>query len=326
MNAAEFQADLEGKPAGLERLAGALEAGDPFAGVPHDVDRVLFLGMGSSRYAALDAALELRAAGIAAAAEYASAEATFPPDPRTLVVAISATGRSAETLDAVERYRGRSPIAVLTNDTGSPLAAAGDVVIDLVAGIETSGIACRSFLHTALLLRALGAHLTRIPEDVASLARQVGEATFQLGRSSSTWLPLIADLLAGPDGVALIAPAERRATAEQGALMIREGPRRRATASETGDWAHVDLYLATTLDYRALLFAGSRWDAQAVEWLTKRRATVVTVGAKVSGVPYAIRYAGDEDPEVARYSEILVPELIAATWWSASRPARAATA
>jgi glutamine---fructose-6-phosphate transaminase (isomerizing) len=315
VNAADFLADLEAKPSWLERLAGALSTSNPFASVPTDVDRVLLLGMGSSRYAAVDAALDLRAAGLAAAAEYASVEATFPPDPRTLVIAISASGASAETLDAVERYRGRSPILVLTNDTDSELGDIGDVVVDLLAGEEIGGIACRSFLHTALLLRSVGAHLTGVPEDVATLTHRVAASTSDLHQSSAGWLETIADLLDGPDGVALIAPVERSASAEQGALMIREGPRRPATAAETADWAHVDVYLAKTLDYRALLFMGSRWDSQAIEWLTKRDATVVAVGSKPPGFRYAIRYSNDGDPDVARYTEVLVPELIAAYWW-----------
>ena len=50
-----------------------------------------------------------------------------------------------------------------------------------------------------------------------------------------------------------IAPAERIGTALQGALMVREGPRRGSDAGETGDWSHVDVYLTKTMDYRALL-------------------------------------------------------------------------
>jgi glucosamine--fructose-6-phosphate aminotransferase (isomerizing) len=315
MNAADFLADLEAKPAWLERLAGVLRASNPFASVRTDVDRVLLLGMGSSRYAAVDAALDLRSAAIAAAAEFSSVEATFPPDPRTLVVAISASGESAETLDAVERYRGRSPVLVLTNVPGSRLAAVGDVVVDLVAGPEAGGVACRTYLHTALLLRALGAHLVGIPEDVATLTHRVAEATNALHQSSGTWLPGIASALDGPEPTFLIAPAERLASAEQGALMIREGPRRTAVACETSDWAHVDVYLTKTLRYRAILFTGSRWDRHALEWLAKRNATVVTVGSTPPGVRFPIVYPGGDDPDIARYTEILVPELLAAHWW-----------
>lgn len=319
MNAADYLADLEAKPMWLERLADVLANPGAVAAVPRDIDRVLLLGMGSSRYAALDAALDLRSAGIAAAAEYASVDASFPPDPRTLVIAISATGASAETLDAIERYKGRSPVVALTNDGGSALANVADVVIEMAAGVETGGVACRTFLHTGLVLRAIGAHLIGIPEDVGGLCRRVAEASGDLLRTRPTWLGLIADLLDGPHGLTLIAPAERLASAEQGALMVREGPRRPAIAAETGDWAHVDVYLAKTLDYRALLFSGSRWDGQALEWLTKRDAVVVGVGGEPQGARASIRYSGDDHPDVARYAEVLVPELIAARWWGGRR-------
>ena len=98
--------------------------------------------------------------------------------------------------------------------------------------------------------------------------------------------------------------------------MIREGPRRSAVGCETGDWSHVDVYLAKTLDYRALLFAGSRWDGNALEWLAKRGSTVVAVGSDLPGARVAVRYAGDDDPEIAALTEVLVPELVAATWWA----------
>ncbi len=75
------------------------------------------------------------------------------------------------------------------------------------------------------------------------------------------------------------------------------------------------MYLTKTLDYRALLFAGSRWDGQALDWLAKRGSTVVAVGADAPGVAAVIRYPGDDDPDVARHTEVLVAELLAATWW-----------
>jgi glutamine---fructose-6-phosphate transaminase (isomerizing) len=320
VNAADFRADLAAKPELLDRLADRLAGRDPFADVPRDLDRVVLLGMGSSRYAAVDAALELRRLGIASAAEYASAEASWPADPRTLVVAISASGSSAETLAAVDPDRGRSPVVALVNVPGSPLATLADRVVEMGAGEERSGVACRSFLHTGLLLRALGDHLAGRSTDVVGLIRRVAAACRDLLDRADDWLPPIAALLEGPHGVQVIAPVERLASAEQGALMIREGPRRRADASETGDWSHVDVYLAKTLDYRALLFAGSRWDAQALEWLALRDAAVVAVGADLPGVATSVRYAGDDDPDLARYAEILVPELIAAAWWAASEP------
>ena len=132
-----------------------------------------------------------------------------------------------------------------------------------------------------------------------------------LAESRASWLPAVADALDGPHGVFAIAPAERWSSAAQSALMVREGPRRPATGSETGDWAHVDVYLAKTLDYRALLFTGSRWDAQALDWLGRRGATWVAVGGEASGARVTVRYPGDEDAEVALATETLVAELVA---------------
>ena len=315
MNPVTFLADLEAKPRWLNLLADRFARGDLFAAVPRDVDRVLLLGMGSSRYAASVAAHDLRVAGIAAAAEIASADASWPPDARTLVVAISATGESAETLDAVQRYHGRSPILAIVNAPTSSLAGVADVVVEMGAGDEDGGVACRTFQHTGLLLQGLGSHLSGLPDDLAKLTRSVAHATSDLLRSSRQWLPPISSGLASPYGVALLAPVERFSSAEQGALMIREGPRRPAVACETGDWAHVDVYLTRSIDYRAIVFRGSRWDDQALEWLRKRQSTVVAVGAETPGAATTIRYPGDDDPEIARYTEVLIPELLAATWW-----------
>ena len=317
MNPIAYLADLETKPRWLDLLADRFALGDPWADVPRDVDRVLLLGMGSSGYAAADAARDLRSVGLSAAFEPSSAESSWPPDPRLLVVAISASGESAETMDAIGRYRGRSPIVALTNAPGSALASAADHVVELAAGEEAGGVACRTFQHTGLLLRALEAHLTGIGEDLAVLTRATAHATSELLRTSDTWLPEIAASLASPNGLYLIAPAERLASAGQGALMVREGPRIPAVACETGDWAHVDVYLTKTLDYRAIVFPGSRWDVGALDWLQRRGATFVAVGADVAGAASSIRYPGDDDPDVARYTEVLVPELLAASWWRA---------
>ncbi|MFG2040061.1 SIS domain-containing protein [Dactylosporangium sp. NPDC048998] len=311
-----FLADLEAKPASLRRLASALDGGDVWRGQADRVDRVLLLGMGSSRYAAETAALRLRAAGIDAVAEYASATASYPPGPRTLVIAISATGTSQETLDAASRYRGSGRLVALTNSPESPLAEAADLVVPMGAGIEEGGVACRTFQHTLVLMLDLVARLTGARGDVAGLARRAADATEDLLIRRDDWLPAADDLLDGPHGIYALAPAERLSSALQSALMVREGPRRPAGGCETGDWSHVDVYLTKTLDYRALLFPGSRYDPPALEWLRARSATVLAVGADVAGAAAVIRYPGDDDPGVRLLTETLVAELVAARWWA----------
>lgn len=311
MDAGKFLDDLLKKPESLDRLAAALDAGGLFDGLPADPRRVLFLGMGSSRYAARVAALRLRALGIDAAADYASTTLGYPPDPATLVVAISATGGSRETLAAVARHRGVSFVAALTNKDGSPITKGADRVVPMLAGPEEGGVACRTFQHTLALLLAL----TDRTMD-GSLVRRAAEATQDLLDRRADWLPQVLELLDGPHGVYTIAPAERLSSADQSALMVREGPRRQATACETGDWAHVDVYLTKTYDYRALLFPGSPYDDQAMEWVRERGSTVVAVGGDVAGQAGSVRYRHDDDPGVALLTETLVAELVAASWWA----------
>ena len=305
----DFLADLEAKPAALAALAGALGPGDPFAGLPLGIRRVVFLGMGSSRYAAGVAALRLRAAGIDAVAEYASTAHTSPATPDTLVVAISASGGSAETLDAAARYRGRSYVVAMTNKPASPITEGADLVVPMVAGEERGGVSCRTFQHTLALLLVLQARLTG--GDVAGLVERAAEATAHLLDRRREWLPRAYELVDGPHGVYAIAPAERLSSAEQSALMFREVPRRQADACETGDWAHVDVYLTKTYDYRALVFPGSRYDGQMMDWMRQRAATVVTVGGTLDGEAMSIRYRHDGDADVALLTETLVGELLA---------------
>ncbi|MBN6056329.1 SIS domain-containing protein [Nonomuraea sp. RK-328] len=319
MNPELFLADLEAKPDALEALAGELAAGDPFEGLPADVERVLFLGMGSSRYAAGVAALRMRAAGIDAYADYASAAATYPANPGTLVVPISATGGSRETLDALARYAGTKAFTLaLTNAPASAVTEGADLVVPMRAGEERGGVSCRTFQHTLALLLALESRLTGTGRDLPVLLRRAAEATADLLERRKEWLPTALELLNGPHGVYTVAPAERLSSAEQSALMVREGPRRQADACETGDWAHVDVYLTKTLDYRALLFPGSRYDEQAMNWVRQRGSTVLAVGGDVPGAAASIRYPHEDDPEVALLTETLVAELVAAHWWAAA--------
>ena len=97
-------------------------------------------------------------------------------------------------------------------------------------------------------------------------------ATAHLLDTETDWCPELSELLLGPSSTHLAAPAHRFCSAQQGALMLREGPRLPAVGCETGDWSHVDVYLTKTTDYRLLVFAGSQWEPQLAEWTTSAEA------------------------------------------------------
>jgi glucosamine--fructose-6-phosphate aminotransferase (isomerizing) len=319
MDPALFLADLERKPEILHALADHLEAQDPWGVLPM-ASRFVLLGMGSSFYAAAVAAARLRARGINAVAELASSDLLPAADGHTVVIAITAGGGSRETRAAAAHYRDQCPVVLVTNTLDGDLArdVEGGVheLVDMRAGVERGGVACRSFQHTLALLIGLEPRVARADLDLPSLVRRAAAASEDLLSSRAEWLPELRRLLVGPQGTHVVAPARRLSSAQQSALMLREGPRLPAYACETGDWSHVDVYLTRSTDYRMLLLAGSRWEDELLRWTAERGSTVVAVGADVEGAAYCLRYAGDEDDDVRLLTETLVAELLAADLWA----------
>jgi len=312
-----FAADLRRKPEVLRRLATTLAARNPWAEVvPKNIDRVVLLGMGSSAYAGGVAAARMRAKGLTVTSDLASSMLLPDWGAGTLVVATSASGGSVETLDAIGRLPAAAHTVALTNTAGSAITERCRDVVELAAEPEVGGVACRSYQHTLALLLALECHLTGT--DTTALAASVAaaaEATAHLLATESGWRPEVTELLLGPAGTHFAAPAHRFCSAQQAALMLREGPRLAAVGCETGDWSHVDVYLTKTTDYRLAVFAGSAWEAQLAEWTTARGSTVVGVGGDVPGAGYHLRYPGDTDDDVRLLTEVLVAELVAAAAW-----------
>jgi D-arabinose 5-phosphate isomerase GutQ len=315
VNPAHFRADLEEKPTRLRELSAAL----PDLDVPRAAESgtTYLVGMGSSHYAGQVVAGRLRREGRSAHAEIASSDLLPPLREDDVVLAVSASGGSVETLDAVRRLRATAPAGTrfvsVTNRDGSELAGLCDADLPLLAGPENGGVACRTFQHTLALLLSATAGFD--PEAILRAA----EATADLLERRDEWLPRTSELLLGPDGSWIAAPARRLSSALQSALMLREGPRRAAVGCETGDWSHVDVYLTKTLDYRLLLLGGSAWEPQLLDWIEQRGSTVVGVGptAPSPAVAAHVRYRHDEDDDVRLLTETLVAELVAAEAWAA---------
>jgi fructoselysine-6-P-deglycase FrlB-like protein len=318
MNPDAFRRDLERKPEALRSLADRLAAANPWDVLEARPERVVMVGMGSSTYAASVAAARLRARGLVAVAELASSELLPAWGAGTLVVVISASGESAETVDALDRLPAGVTTVGLTNVPGSTVDTRCTHMIDLAAGPEDGGVACRTYQHTLALLLALEAHLSGdSPDALVSVVRQTAEACAELLATEDVWRPEVTRLLAGPTGTHLAAPARRLGSAQQSALMLREGPRRPAVACETGEWAHVEVYLTKNTDYRLLVFAGSAWEPGVLEWTLPRATTVVCVGGELEGASASVRYPHDDVDDVRLLTEVLVVELVAAWLWRA---------
>ena len=128
---------------------------------------VIFTGCGSTHYLSLTAAaLFQQLTGVPSracpASELLLFNDTIVHDPaRTLMIAISRSGTTTETLAAVSRFREHGGQAVWTISCypESPLAAMSDIVIPTVAAQEQSVAQTRSFASMLLMAQALAAHI-----------------------------------------------------------------------------------------------------------------------------------------------------------------------
>jgi fructoselysine-6-P-deglycase FrlB-like protein len=274
-----LRVDIERGPLALAELLDAYTgASSPLEAVDPDAlrgRRVAFVGLGSSLFASMDAATALRASGIPAWAEFASADGA-PPASDLVLVAVSASGRTGETVEVARRHRGASLVIGVTNMTDSPLAESSDVVLPLLAGVEASGISTLTYRATVVVLTFLAGRFGLATDTDRIRAIDLDPADD--GRVSE-W----ADLLDGANSIDVIGPAPRLGAVSQAALMLREGPRLPAHAWETADWLHTAVYLALP-GQRAVLFSGSAADAEVIDTIRRRGGEVIVL---------------DEDPMLA---------------------------
>jgi glucosamine--fructose-6-phosphate aminotransferase (isomerizing) len=133
-----------------------------------DVDYVVVAARGSSdnaaRYAQYLFGLEARLS-VALAAPWLYEGDAPPLLSRAAVLAISQSGRSPDIVAVLTAARSqRRPTIALTNDPESPLAAAADVVVPMLAGEERSVAATKTYLASLHAIAQMAACLRSDPE------------------------------------------------------------------------------------------------------------------------------------------------------------------
>jgi glucosamine--fructose-6-phosphate aminotransferase (isomerizing) len=189
----EIQSQPQAWAATLELLGNqaptmrAFLASQPF-------EQVMFTGCGSTYYLSLAAAAGMREIGRAEATGQPASEiwlnpqTVFPTGRRVLLVAVSRSGETTETVRAVEAFRaaGRGPVLTISCYADRPLARMGDLNLVIHAGQEHSIAQTRAFstLYIATLYLAalvgqradLLGELGRLPaagQQVLSAARSL---------------------------------------------------------------------------------------------------------------------------------------------------------
>jgi glucosamine--fructose-6-phosphate aminotransferase (isomerizing) len=160
-------------------------------------DQILVVGCGSTHYLAQTAAVTLtHLAGIPARALPASELWFFPgavPAGETLLLAVSRSGTTTETLRAVARFReaGNGPVLTVTCYPQSTLAHQADFALVAPDAQEQSIAQTRSFTSMLLLIQALAAVLSRhdgmlkrlhrLPDVLDGIVDRLGDLPRRLG-------------------------------------------------------------------------------------------------------------------------------------------------
>lgn len=168
-----------------------------------DYEQVILTGCGSTYYLAIAAAASLReiaqtdALALPASELWLNPNTCFPSPRQTLLIALSRSGETTETLRAVEAFRHaqRGPILTLSCYADRPLAHMGDVNLVLPAGQERSIAQTRAFssLYIGTLafasLRAKRSYLYealhQLPVACSTILEQAHETARTLGNDQS---------------------------------------------------------------------------------------------------------------------------------------------
>jgi glucosamine--fructose-6-phosphate aminotransferase (isomerizing) len=216
----------------LERIATACAASR--------FERVVLTGMGGSFYGFHPLSIELAEHGWTPLMIETSELVHFYPHlltPSSLVIAVSQSGKSAETVRLLEMNRGEAIIGV-TNDASSPLGTQAAFTVLIAAGEEYS-VSCKTYVSTLLALRAIGAALSEIHRlerlrDLES-APDVVEDYLRNWKNHASEL---ADLLSGVSDVFLVGRGGSLAAAQTGALIIKESDHVHAEGMSSAAFRH----------------------------------------------------------------------------------------
>ncbi|RLP27811.1 SIS domain-containing protein [Mesorhizobium sp. YM1C-6-2] len=153
---------------------------------------------------------------------------------------ISQSGKSPDIVAMAEAARAGGALTIAINNTaGSPLALASDHSIDILAGVEKSVAATKSFVNSAVAGLLLMAHWTGDDDLLAALRRLPEHFSKAI---DCDWMP-IASALTGENSLFILGRGPSVAIANEAALKFKETCAMHAEAYSAAEVMHGPLAL-----------------------------------------------------------------------------------
>jgi glutamine---fructose-6-phosphate transaminase (isomerizing) len=294
-----------GPPGDLKQLAAKLNRGQ--------FERIVLTGMGSSFHVLHPLNLALLDAGFTAILVETSELIHYASrlfGGKTLVVAVSQSGESAEMVRLLEMNHRQSPIIAVTNSPRSPLASGANATLLTQAGKEFS-VSCKTYLTALLALQWLGDVLCE--RNLRLTRQELVQAPLAVECYLDNWkenVRTLAGQLTRIRHLFLVGRGASLAAVGTGALIIKESAHFHAEGMSSAAFRHGPLEMLSRETF-VLVFAG---DAKTRElnyglWqdIQEKNVKAETVGEADSALPYCLPSV---PPSLLPILEILPVQMI----------------
>jgi glutamine---fructose-6-phosphate transaminase (isomerizing) len=224
------------------------------------IKRIVLTGMGASFYALHPLCLRLNARGhttfaVETSELVHSLERWFEPE--TLIVAVSQSGQSAETVRLLEENRDRATIVGVTNAADSPLALRAKAAMLTMAGKEFS-VSCKTYVTALMALQLLGELLCGC--DAGQTREELAQAEPAVATYLREWRDHVSEMrpaLRQVRHLFLLGRGASLAASGEGALIVKESVRLHAEGMSGAAFRHGPLEMVNDETF-AVVFAGAR--------------------------------------------------------------------
>ena len=270
-----------------------------------EIERVYVVGCGTASYAAHVAAYLIQDwVGLSATMQVGSEMRYSPPpiDAKTLVIGVSQSGETADTLAPLKLAEERgATVVVVTNVVGSAITREADAVCYLQAGPEIAVASTKAFVTQVLVLQMVALHMARVRGTLTSnRLRTFGQALRSLPRQAADTLKLapqikkLAQRYAGVRDFIFIGRGVGFPIAMEGALKLKELSYVHAEGYAAGELKHGPIAL---LDPETPLVAiatkGAIYDKVVSNVAEARARSAPVIAIATEGDDQIDRYAHD---------------------------------
>jgi glutamine---fructose-6-phosphate transaminase (isomerizing) len=231
--ALENTLQMLGESKELQRLAVGLNKGK--------FQRIVLTGMGSSFHALHPLNLQLISHGFTAIMVETSELIHYKNrffDPKTLIVAVSQSGKSAEMVRLAEVNRKRSAVIAVTNTPESALVEHATATLLTQAGQEFS-VSCKTYVAALMALKWLGDILCQ--RDTKQTRRELKHAAPAFAAYLADWKEYVlsvAEMLGEIRHLFLVGRGASLAAVGTGALIVKESDHFHAEGMSSASFRH----------------------------------------------------------------------------------------